>query len=211
MTLFPGATGAILCGGRSCRMGFDKAFIKNRDEWLLAANAKSFSTWFDTSLLVSDNAQKLVSLSEIDGQQVVEDSYSGCGPLGGIYTALAKSPLPYTFVAACDMPILDRDLIAGLYNHLADHQVVLYRTKKRLHTLFAFYHRSCLPVFKAQLDRGDLQIRRDFDRLRVMEIELAEDTAEKAFRNLNTPEELAAWLGESYHTEEGSNIDPTKE
>lgn len=209
MTLFNNAAGAILCGGKSSRMGFDKALIKNQDQWLLAANAKEFIAWFPSTLLVSDDAGKLGAIAGIDKADVVEDLYPACGPLGGIYTALARSFADYIFVAACDMPLLDPDLITGLYQHLTDQQAVMYRSGKRLHTLFAFYHRSCLPVFKAQLDRGEFQIRRDFDRLRVKEIMLPEAIAKQAFRNLNTPEELAAWRRETLSIKEGRSADDT--
>lgn len=187
------AAAALLCGGRSSRMGFDKAFLGVGEESLLLANARKLSSVFGRVYLVADSKDKLLPLGDLSGYALLEDQQPGMGPMGGVAAALAQAEEPYVFVMACDMPSPDLELIYRLHETLGDAQVALFEHEGKLEPLFAFYHRSCLPVFREQLQQGNTQLRREFHRLRVRRVPLDEAHAQTAFLNLNTPEEVELW------------------
>jgi len=187
------AAAALLCGGRSSRMGFDKAFLRAGEESLLLANARKLKSVFGRVYLVADSKDKLLPLGDLSGYALLEDQCPGMGPMGGVTAVLARAEEPYVFVMACDMPSPDMELIHRLHESLRDAQVALFEHEGKLEPLFAFYHRSCLPVFQEQLRQGNTRLRREFDRLRVRRVPLDEAQAQTAFLNLNTPEEVELW------------------
>lgn len=194
MNIMQDASAAILCGGKSCRMGFDKAFLKEGDSYLLQHNATRLRSMFERVMLVSDTAEKFADYGAFDSSRIVADHYPGTGPLGGICTALEESSDSYVFVMACDMPGPDLSLIEEMRSHLGEAQVVVCEHEGRYETLFAFYHRSCLPVFTRMIGENILKPRRAFDELKVETLHLTPERADTSFINLNTPEDLSRYL-----------------
>ncbi len=191
-----GCTGVLLCGGKSRRMGFDKAFLQRDGDYLLPALAAVLQANFGQVLAVCDTAEKFAGLTPFAGLPLAEDATPAAGPLGGICTAFENTASPWLFVMACDMPGLDIDILyklASLLQKFPRPDVALCRHGGRLEPLFAFYHRSCLPVLQKQLKSEDKSPRGAFANLRLEVLELEEAEAARAFANLNTQEELAQW------------------
>ena len=174
-------------------MGFDKAFLLEGETYLLRNNAQRLGSVFKRVLLVSDTVEKFAPHEAFGETLTVADHYPGTGPLGGICTALEETENPYVFVMACDMPNPDLELIEWMRPHLGQAQVIVFKHEDRFETLFAFYHRSCLPVFTENLREGKLQPRRAFDRLNVLSLQVSPERAKAAFMNLNTREDLERW------------------
>lgn len=174
-------------------MKFDKAFLRAGEEFLLLENARKLRSLFQQVYLVADNCQKLSVLGDLSGYRCLEDQCPGMGPMGGVAAALAQAQEEYVFVMACDMPSPDLELIVRLHQSLGDAQVALYEHGGKLEPLYAFYHRSCLPVFLEQLQQGNTRLRQEFHRLRVCRVPLSKPRAKAAFLNLNTPEDYALW------------------
>ena len=191
--MIEGAAAAILCGGKSCRMGFDKAFLTEGGAYLTQRNMERLFTRFDRVLLVSDTLEKLAPLGALGRASAEADHYPGTGPLGGICTALEAADTPYVFVMACDMPAPDLELIDVMAKRLDKAQAVMFQNGDRLEPLFAFYHRSCLPVFTRGIREGRLKPRAAFSELKVLALPLPQDKSGAAFTNLNTREELERW------------------
>src|ERR1039458_8060619 len=80
-----GVTAFVLAGGKSSRMGSDKAFLQLGDETLLSHALKVAGTVAGEVRIVGD-AKKFAAFG-----QVVEDVYRERGPLGGIHGALSNS------------------------------------------------------------------------------------------------------------------------
>lgn len=187
-------TAALLCGGKSSRMGFDKAFIKQGNGYLLEHTANALAALFESVVLVCDERQKLLAHPGFAAYPVLEDHYPGMGPLGGICTAFEETGAPYVFAMACDMPQPDFALVPKLYAALiGGAQVSLCAHGGKLEPLFAFYHRSCLPTFQRQLAENKAQPRREFARFDVRTLLLDDEKAGASFLNLNTPQEWRAW------------------
>ena len=188
------ATAAILCGGKSRRMGFDKAFLRTTDgSLLLAQNAHLLQKLFARVVLVSDVKEKLLGTEEFSNFPVLEDLIPAAGPLGGIYSILKAENTDCAFVMACDMPGPDSALILQMHHALGAHQVVLCTHGGRAEPLFAFYHKSCLPTFHRQLKEQDFRLRSEFSQFSVKTIELSAQQATSCFRNLNSREDVDRW------------------
>jgi molybdopterin-guanine dinucleotide biosynthesis protein A len=185
-------TAAILCGGKSRRMGFDKAFLMEDEQYLLLQIAGRLQSLFDQVVLVSNTKAKFVGRTDFMEFRILEDHYMEKGPMGGISTVLEQVQTEYVFIMACDMPLPDIGLIGRMYRKLEGEQVLVCSHQGKLEPLLAFYHKSCLPVFKKQMEIGELKPRSAFPALNVG-LYCLSDTEINAIVNLNTPEDVQNW------------------
>ena len=101
--------GLVLAGGRSSRMGRDKARLRYHDERQLERTAALLSAICD-KVFVSCRSEQLGSYAEA-GVPAIADSYLDLGPLGGLLSAQRHAPGAAWFVAACDLPFIDETVI----------------------------------------------------------------------------------------------------
>ena len=173
-------------------MGFDKAFLMDDRQYLLLQTARELQGLFGQVVLVSNTKAKFDGRMDFTGLSILEDRYMEKGPIGGIGTALEQVQTEYVFIMACDMPLPDIGLIGRMYRKLDQEQVLVCSHQGKLEPLFAFYHKSCLPVFKKQFEKGELKPRSAFPALNV-ELYPLSDTEINAIVNLNTPEDVEKW------------------
>ncbi len=179
--------GWVLVGGRSSRMGADKALLKIDTEPLaLRVAAELRKSCSEVSLVGDPSRYRHLGL------RVVPDAFPGQGPLAGIEAALAATPAEKNLIVACDMPALRPDLFEALL--ALDGDVVLPQYEDgKVEPLCAVYGRSCLLAVRESLEKG---IRRVTDALRHLEsrgfaLRYLRVAHRDAFQNLNTPEDLA--------------------
>ncbi len=188
---FQNYAAAIFCGGRSRRMGFDKALIltDRQGQPLLSSLAQNLSRLFGRLYLVSDRADKFDCRDDLAGFTVLADSQPGAGPLGALLTALEAAGDRPLFVTACDMPDLNLALLAQLAQSLEESgaDLAAARCGGRVEPLCAFYRPSCRPVFQKALAEGRLALRDSFASLAAVYVDLP---AEAAPVNLNRPEQV---------------------
>ena len=184
---------AIMAGGRSKRMGQDKAWIELDGEPLIKRVADVLAQVADEVIVVA-NEPRYASL----GLRVVRDKYPEGGALGGIATGVGAAAHDTVLVAACDMPFLSADVWRILIGHIGEADVVIPRIGGEYETLHAIYTKACLPHMVRALAENRLRVIAFFDQVRVQAVEEAElrgvDPALRAFTNVNTPEELASAL-----------------
>ena len=87
------------------------------------------------------------------GLRVIPDDIPDAGPLGGIYTAIVRSPCERTLVVACDMPFLSTVLLRRLAA-VNDADVVIPRHARGSEPLCAIYSRACASDIRDRLARG---------------------------------------------------------
>jgi molybdopterin-guanine dinucleotide biosynthesis protein A len=184
--------GVVLAGGRSTRMGYDKAALMIGGEPLLRRVLRRLAAAVSDVLVVGpESLQPLVP-----NVCVVPDGMPGRGPLGGIVTAFEVLPPQPLFVVACDMPFVEPALVRELVriaNEMPDVDVVALRTQQGSEPLHAVYRPTCLPTMHAQLASGDGALHRLLQRLRV-HVMPREDAAHYdptgfSAYNTNTPEQ----------------------
>ncbi len=182
--------GVILCGGRSRRMGRDKALLDLDGERLVDRAAARLRLVSDPVMLACGDRPLTVP-----GCRTVADESPGAGPLAGIAAGLRASPHRLLAVVAVDMPWLDPDLLAQLAStwELGDDAVVPLGPGGG-EPLHAVYAKSALPAVDAALAGGRLRARELLDDLRVRFVDVAASLeVERAARfaiNVNTPEDL---------------------
>jgi len=181
--------GWVLVGGRSSRMGQDKALIEVEGRPLALRVADSLFLSCNTVSIVGDPARYATL-----GLPVIPDNFPGQGPLAGIEAALRATSADWNLIAACDMPSLDSTVFASLFSTGCDCAVPRYADGS-VEPLCSVYHRRCHRAVVAALESG---IRRVTDALRHLESECfsvgyVTITDNAPFRNLNTPEELRSY------------------
>lgn len=192
---------AILCGGKSSRMGFDKSLLQFNGRYHIQTIYNALSSRFNQINLVTNQPTKFDSIISLSSAVKIKDHYPGRGPIGGMCTAIESIEADWVFICACDLSYIDVQLIDLLNKNKEGYQVVILRTNNYLETLFAFYHKSCLHEFKNQLQNGRGRPADAFSCLKVNEIELHKLNNSTEIFNLNTKEDLKVWKNSNYFKE----------
>jgi len=183
-------TGIILAGGKSIRMGQDKAFIEINGVPIILRVFAVLDRLFRETIIVASQKETYAELNI----PVYSDLVPGQGALGGLYTGLLHSTFPYSFCVACDMPFLDRALIEYLLTRIDQYDAVVPRTSDGLQPLHAIYSKQCLEPIRHLLDLEKTKIMDFYPLIRLHIVDekdfLTLDPERKSFTNVNTPEEL---------------------
>jgi molybdopterin-guanine dinucleotide biosynthesis protein A len=184
--------GIILSGGKSRRMGTNKAFLEFDGERLIDRTVRLFRDLFSEVIIVTSSP-----LDYFDQPAaVVTDILPERGALGGIYTGLFHAPGEQAFFAACDMPFLNPAFIAHMVQHASGYDIVVPVTSAGPQPLHAIYARRLLPVIRGLLDRDRLKITGFYGGHRILEIpstvQEAFDPDGRMFVNINRPSDLSS-------------------
>ncbi len=181
----------ILAGGKSTRMGADKAFV-DYDGRTLLERALDLARSVTSTVRIVGNREKFAPFAP-----VVEDIFQDCGPLGGIHAALRASTTERNLMLAVDTPLVSRAFLQYLISQARgapEAVVVVPRVDRGWQPLCAIYRREFADAAESALRSGRNRIDRLFDGVRTRVIEQAElevaGFSLAIFRNLNTPEEL---------------------
>jgi molybdopterin-guanine dinucleotide biosynthesis protein A len=183
-------TGIILAGGKNLRMGQNKAFLKVHGQRIIDRTKSIFVDLFDEVLLVTNSPLDYLDLN----LRIVTDLYQEKGALGGVFAGLFHATHPHAFVAACDMPFLNKALISHLISLSPGFDIVIPKTEDGWQPLHAIYSQKCLPFMEDLLFKSNLKIIDFFPRVKKREVPTEEilpfDPQLLSFLNLNTPEDL---------------------
>ncbi|SEJ26895.1 molybdopterin-guanine dinucleotide biosynthesis protein A [Paenibacillus polymyxa] len=106
-------TGIIVAGGRSSRMGQDKALLKFGGVTVLERIVAELEKVAGRVIVVTRDSQQYRAL----GLETTEDLYPGLGPLSGIHAGLSASKTEWGVVVACDMPFVQQEIFHALLAH----------------------------------------------------------------------------------------------
>ena len=186
---------ALLAGGSSQRMGFDKQFFHIYKGRLFEHILPKLSSLFEDVMIVTGQPE-LYTNTNI---RTVADEIPGFGPLSGIHAAVKKSISKYVYVLACDMPVINGCYIDYMIDLLNKHAADACVTRKgsRIEPFHAFYGKKSLPVIEADLLEGKASILYLLEKINtyyIPESEAQRFTPDwSLFSNLNTPEDLFSW------------------
>jgi molybdopterin-guanine dinucleotide biosynthesis protein A len=181
----------ILAGGRSSRMGEDKALLTFGGRSLLQRA-------LDTAAPVAADLC-IVGAKERYGSfgRVIEDIYPGCGPLGGIHAALTSTSTELNLLLSVDMPLMSAAFLAWLVETAAraTELIVVPDAAGGPQPLCAMYRRAVASAAEEALKAGDYKVGHLFSRVPTRMLGEHEIVAAgfppEIFRNINTREEYA--------------------
>jgi molybdopterin-guanine dinucleotide biosynthesis protein A len=191
---FAATAGFILGGGESSRMGVDKWLLEIAGEPMIVRAARLVESVVGAPAVVVGTPEKYLGI----GVRAIADDWPGCGPLGGIATALRASEGDWNLVVACDLPYLTREWLEYLLQRArnsAEEAVVPMNltpeNERGAEPLCAVYHKGCEPTLRRALERGVRKVTDGLAELRVEVIEPKEwkgfDSDGLLFKNVNTP------------------------
>lgn len=187
-------TTAIIAGGKSSRMGTDKAFVELHGKTIIEHLLSRVSgLGQQATILITNRPDDYAHL----GLPMFSDVLPDKGSLGGIYTALYHSRQPYTLALACDMPFVNPTLLDSMIRLCEGDQfdVIVPRVNGFPEGLHALYSQHCLAPIRQRLDSDRLKVIGFYPDVRVRFVEPTEhqplDPRGLSFFNVNTPDELA--------------------
>jgi molybdopterin-guanine dinucleotide biosynthesis protein A len=183
-------TGVILSGGKSVRMGQNKAFIKIEGIPIINRIYILFKELFEEVMIVTDQKELFTNFDS----NIFPDLLPNMGALGGLYTGIFYSTYHYSFCVACDMPFIKKPLVQYLIENIRNEDVIVPRTTDGLQPLHAVYSKNCLGPIKRVIDQGKYKIIDFYDLVKVKILEQKDfaslDPLRESFINVNTPKEL---------------------
>jgi molybdenum cofactor guanylyltransferase len=187
-----GCSLVILAGGRSRRMGRDKATLPAGDATLIEHLARRLGPVVDETIIAGGSVPASL------GVRVVADHRPGLGPLAGMLAGLAAASSRHVWVVGCDLPDVEPAL-GGLLRALAgDFEAVVPRPDQGPEGVCALYVRELAPRIAAVLESGERSIKSLLDRSAVRYLASDElrtvDPELRSFRNINTPADYEDWL-----------------
>jgi molybdopterin-guanine dinucleotide biosynthesis protein A len=187
-------SGVALAGGRSKRLGRNKAIEKIGDQSLIERVVGKLSQVTSETVVVVAEESKAADLNLPPWVRTAADLYPGTGSLGGIFTGLSAVKANYGVVVACDMPFLNVDLIRFMLDIASDYDAVVPRLQGRPEPLHAVYSKSCVGPIERCLQADQLKIAIFFEQINVAYLEEddieAFDPSHLSFFNVNTQEDL---------------------
>ena len=176
--------GFVLVGGKSTRMGRDKALLPWSGRTLAEHVAGTVARVVPRVALIGA-PERYNGL----GYEVQADLFPNCGPIGGIATALKVSPAEWNLVVACDMPAISEVQLQMLLAaaERSNGNCVIPVSESGPEPVCAVYHQRCLPALEDAIAARRFRMRDVVHELRADLIAVADPGFA---RNVNTPEDL---------------------
>ena len=146
----PEAAGFVLAGGRSTRMGRDKALVELAGQPLIA-HALGILSDAGLAAAIAGGQSSLASFAPL-----VPDSQPDLGPLSGLCSALASNPARWAVFLSIDLPFLPASLLTYLLRHaqITERAVTLSSVNGFPQTFPAVVDRAALPWLERELAAG---------------------------------------------------------
>lgn len=200
----------LLRGGRSRRMGRDKALLPWKESTFLETIASELDFLDEKYLSVaaatgSPDRDILTSAAEngeigsspdrdrlSDDWIRLPDLIPDCGPLGGIYTALQTCRAEWALVVSCDVPAVQQSFFKMLLQERNGGADIIYPLTPdgRMHMTCAVYRKAATPILRRQIEMGDNRLRVLPDLCRAKAVRIEEPDLIRMISNINTGEEF---------------------
>lgn len=193
----------VLCGGKSSRMGRDKATLPFGPEVMLQRIVRLLSQVIDTSniVVVAAPSQSLPALPA--GVEIARDDRPDRGPMEGLRAGLRAlaGRADAVYATSCDVPLLVPAFVNRMFDLLDNHDIAVPRDGEHHHPLAAVYRPSVLSCIERLLTADRLRPRFLFDEMHTREIPVdnlrAVDPQLDTLQNLNRPEDYQAALAKA--------------
>jgi len=182
-------TAIVLAGGKSNRMGTDKALLPIRGTTLIETIINQIKDLFSEIIISASEKGKYDFLN----YRVITDERQGEGPLMAILSCLRASKNRINFVTACDTPDMNIDFLKKLLYEGKTFDIAVPKYKDgRYEALLAVYTKNIIPVIEEELQKKSRKISRIFSKCKMKYIEMDNETW---YKNLNTMEDYSSYTG----------------
>ena len=146
-------SGFILAGGKSRRMGTDKALLSFQGKPLLEHMI---------GLIVPSCNEVFISGQNSDyagfDVEMIPDLYSDCGPIAGIFSALTYSGSDWNLMVSVDVPFVNEELFHLLISNIGVYDCIIPQHTSGVEPLIALYNRRTLPIIEEMIKSGDYRL-----------------------------------------------------
>jgi molybdopterin-guanine dinucleotide biosynthesis protein A len=148
-------TAIIIAGGKSRRMGFDKALMKMGNTTCIELIIQKLKKHFDEIIIAAGNTNKYGFL----GEKTVIDEIKNAGPIGGLHAGLKSSNSIYNYLIACDMPVICDDLISDLRRMVAmKPDIIACKNNDFIEPFHGVYSKSLITRIEQQVNNDGYSI-----------------------------------------------------
>lgn len=147
-------TAIILTGGKSSRMGQEKALMQIEGAPVLRRIIDLLQKLFDEVLIVTNRGGRFDNC----GCREVVDLIPDCGPLAGLYTGLHYTGSSAVFAVSCDLPFIHEPAVRLIMKDARTHDIVVPDIHGRLHPLHASYSGRCMPYLLDRIRNNHLDL-----------------------------------------------------
>jgi molybdopterin-guanine dinucleotide biosynthesis protein A len=183
--------GAVLAGGKSSRMGTEKALLPVDGRPMIRHAVDTLAALF-SEVIIAGGTEGMFGFLQID---VVPDIVQDCGPLAGIHTALRRAKGRPVFVLSCDTPFVPRALVEHILAIRSEAPTKIASFENVLQPLCGLYDATSLPAIEEDLRAGKYAIFKTLAKIDHAEISITPDLpffTAQIFWNVNRPQD--------YHT-----------
>ncbi len=183
--------GAVLAGGAGRRFGAPKGGVSVAGRSLVARAVSVLDPLCAETVVVSGRPVP------VDGVEVVPDRVSGCGPLGGLDTAVQEAEergLDAVLLLACDLPLMTTRVLGDVAAALDEHPAVAPSLDgRRIETLCSAWSTTVASAIHSELQAGHLALHDVFARVggHVLSPDEIGSPSAETFLNVNTREDAA--------------------
>lgn len=190
---------AVMAGGRSSRMPFDKQTVMIDGKYIAVAIADRIAHLFDTVVIISNTPE----LYRECPYEVIPDMVESHGPISGFLTGLARAQDDtddYVYFVACDMPFIEPEYIQYMRSFMdGEREVVATVNDGHIETFNAFYHKRLVGFVDELLKRRQYSLLRIYDCRKIYFVGEEEvkryDKSGRMFVNINSIEDYEKYLG----------------
>ncbi|MBQ4900101.1 molybdenum cofactor guanylyltransferase [Paenibacillus sp. Marseille-P2973] len=156
-------TAIILAGGRSSRMGSNKALLPLQGIPVIERLVRELDTVVGRVIIAGGNQPEAYSYL---GKEIFSDVYPGAGPLAGLHAGLTAAETPWSLAVACDMPFASREVFEWLVERVrtaeksSGPEAIIPVVQGRVQPLLAAYRRNVLTGLEKELQAGSLKMTR---------------------------------------------------
>ena len=177
----------ILAGGKSSRMGEDKALLEYNGKHFIEKIAEELS-FFDEKIIARGNNSALTEVMD-SSWQIVPDIYPEHGPMGGLHAALKKCESEAMFVVTCDMPLMTGELAKRICTEEFEDAIIMVSEDGKFHPLCGIYRKNLYKSMEENLKQDNNRMMAVLRKCEVKYVELSKEES-RQLANVNTREDF---------------------
>jgi len=177
-------SGILLAGGKSSRMGDDKAFMKYKDRFLYEYSFSILKSFSQDILISSSNTR-----FNNQDYRCVEDEMPDLGPISGIFSCLKRIKYPSAIVLPCDLPFISVKTVETLLNNSQGYDITVALNHQNFpEPLIGIYSSAIISRLEKMINSGNYKLQNLLKDSKTNFVRIPLVSPE-TFLNINNPED----------------------